>query len=102
MHVHTHAIACTCNANTSTCACNLEAEKSCDPSHAYARKQTRTHACTHRHTLADQSSRGMLFVLGDIRSILLVYEASTAANSIKGILGGLVRVRRVSVPHSIS
>ena len=29
--------------------------------------------------------------------VLLAYEASTAANSIEGISGGLVRVRRVSV-----
>ena len=53
-------------------------------------------------TLADQSSRGMLFVRLHLL-VLLASEASTAANSIEGISGGLVRVRRVSErPHSIS
>ena len=47
-------------------------------------------------TLADQSSRGMLFVRLHLL-VLLACEASTAANSIEGVSGGLVRVRRVSV-----
>ena len=54
------------------------------------------HAASRKHTLADQSSRGMLFVRLHLL-VLLACEANTAANSIEGISGGLVRVRRVSV-----